>query len=286
MDVHGLGYVAVTQILHDPSSVLEEIFCRQVPGGRYSGAAAFLDTKVVLLGGIGYNSSHLYRDVWSRDELFPQAFIASRPLSGSSQSQFYFDSNEVGANVFEYKLMRIIPWTTTTQILGANVAWLDDKVGGPGRGWYTVYVRGVDPSGNRDIVFSTLTNVYRWYYIPSIPWGVLSGCIVATLVLICSGFYEYRRRKRRYIMQIFQLRRLRRKFKLRGSTAHDLLENAEGNAEGEKLQLKFGSKSEAKISNSRNSSRALRQGDDRSRDDEANGLRAQGKLQTSYSGVR
>ena len=280
VDVHGLGYVAVPQILHDPSSVLEEIFCRQVPGGRYSGAAAFLDSKVVLLGGIGYNSSHLYRDVWSRDESFPQAFIAARPLSGSSQSQFYFDSNEVGVNVFEYKLMRdgvyIIPWTTTTQILGANVAWLDDKVGGPGRDWYTLYVRGVDPSGNRDIVFSTLTNVYRWYYIPSIPWGVVSGCIVATLVLICSGFYEYRRRKRRYIMQKFQLRRLRRKFKLRGSTA-------EGNDEGEKLQLMFGSKSEAKSSNSRNPSRALRQEDDRSRDDEANGPGVRSKRSESLS---
>lgn len=288
VDVHGVGYVAVPQITHDPSSVLEEIFCRQVPGGRYSGAAEFLDNKVVLLGGIGYNSSHLYRDVWSRDETFPQAFIATRPPSGSSLSQFYFDSNEVGVHVFEYKLMRdgldIIPWTTTTKSLGANVAWLDDKIGGPGRGWYTLYVRAVDPSGNRDIVFSTLANVYSWYYIPSIPWGVVSGCTVATLALISSAFYEYRRRKRIHIMQKFQLRRLRRKFKLRGSTAHDLLSNAEG----ESLQL--GRKNEAKSSRSQNSSRALRRGDNRSRDDGTNGPRSQGDRshslpQTSHSGV-
>ena len=224
VDVHGLGDVVVPQILHDTSSVLEEIFCRQVPDGRYNGAGSFLDNKVVILGGIGGNSSthRLHRDVWARDETFPQAFITTKPLSRSPQSQFYFDSNEAGAHVFEYKLKRdddsdIIPWTTTTKHLGANIAWLDHKIGGPGRGWYTLYVRAVDPSGNRDTFFSTQTNVYRWYYVPPVPWGYVSGCIIAALVLIAASYYEYRRRKKKRIMQRFQLRRMRRKFKLKNA---------------------------------------------------------------------
>ena len=224
VDVHGLGDVTVPQIQHDASSALEELFCRQVPDGRYHGGADFLDNKVVLLGGIGNhnNSTRLYRDVWSRDESFPRAFITSKPVSRSPQSQFYFDSNEAGA-VFEYKLMLddgsadLTPWITTTKSIGANVDWLDDKIGGPGKGWYILYVRSVDPAGNRDTFFSTQTNVYRWYYIPPIPWGSVSGCIIAILVVIAASYYEYRRRKRRAVMQRFQLRRLRRKFKLKNA---------------------------------------------------------------------
>ncbi|KAL7533889.1 hypothetical protein ACHAXR_009001, partial [Thalassiosira sp. AJA248-18] len=227
VDVHGLGDVVVPQTLHNTSSVLEEIFCRQVPGNRYLGAAAFLDSKVVLLGGLGINSTRTFRDVWTRDEAFPQAVITTKPLSRSPQSQFYFDSNEAGAHVFEYKLLRnavdIISWTTTTKNLGANVVWLDDKKGGPGRGWYSLYVRAVDPSGNRDDLFSTQTNVYTWYYVPPIPWGTVAGCIITSLVIISAGYYEYRRRKRKATLQRFQLRRLRRKFKLRN--AHQEVHN-------------------------------------------------------------
>ena len=221
VDVHGLGYVSVPQILHNVSRELEEIFCRQVPEGRYSGTAEFLDSKVVLLGGISHNSTRLFRDVWMRDHVLPQAVITTKPLSGSPQSQFYFDSNEVGAHVFEYKLIRegvdIIPWTVTTKNLGVNVDWLDNKNGGPGRGWYTLFIRAVDPSGNRDSIFSTQTNVYRWYYVPPIPWGAVTGYVISALVLIAAGYYEYRRRKRKATLERFHLRRMKRKFKLKAA---------------------------------------------------------------------
>ena len=219
VDIHGLGDVAVPQTEHNVSHVMEEMFCRQVPGDRYLGASAFLDNKVVVLGGMANNGTHLYRDVWSRDEVFPHAIITTKPESQSPQSTFFFDSNEAGAHVFEYKILRdgvdVIPWTVTTKTLGVDVSWLDDKKGGPGKGWYTLFVRAVDPSGNKDNRFSTHTNVYKWYYVPPIPWGAVSGCILAFLVLVLVGYCEYRRRKRKATLQRFALRRMRRKFKLK-----------------------------------------------------------------------
>jgi len=221
VDVHGVGDVAVPQTQQNPLSAMEEIFCRQVPSGRYWGAAGFLNGKVVLLGGIGHNPNRLFRDVWARDDSYPQAVITTKPASRSPQSQFYFDNNGADDVAFEFKLVRddsdIIPWTTTTKMAGANVGWLDDKRGGPGRGWYSLYVRAVKPSGNRDYSFSTQSNVYVWYYIPPIPWGAISGYIIVALVLLSAGYYGYRRRKKRLILEKFQLRRLKRKFKLRAA---------------------------------------------------------------------
>lgn len=221
VDVHGLGDVTVPQIQQNPSPVLEEIFCRQVPSGRYFSAAAFLDGKVVLLGGIGHSPSRLFRDVWARDESYPQAIITTMPLSLSPQSQFHFDNTESDAVLYEYKLLRdesdILPWTITTKTFGANVDWLDDKKGGPGRGWYSLYVRAVKPSGNRDYVFSTQANVYTWFYIPPIPWGAVSAYVITALVVVSSIYFGYRHHKKRLILQRFQLRRLKRKFKLRAA---------------------------------------------------------------------
>uniref|UniRef100_A0A7S2M3Q2 Uncharacterized protein n=1 Tax=Skeletonema marinoi TaxID=267567 RepID=A0A7S2M3Q2_9STRA len=219
VDVFGLGDVDVPQGLHNVSSIIQETFCLQVPASRYMGAAEFIDSKVVVMGGVGHDDMILHRDSWTRDEKNPKAVITTQPRFRSPQFQFYFDSNEAGAHVFEYKIMRdetdITPWLITTKQRGVNVAWLDNKKGGPGRGWYTLYVRAVDPAGNRDALFSTQANVYRWYYVPPIPYGVVSGCIVTALLLIVAVYFEHRRRKRRAIIRKFELRRLRRKFKLK-----------------------------------------------------------------------
>mmetsp|Transcript_4298 Transcript_4298/g.9268 ORF Transcript_4298/g.9268 Transcript_4298/m.9268 type:complete len:1107 (-) Transcript_4298:1229-4549(-) len=215
VDVHGLGNVAVPQIKHNVSSVVEELFCRRIPRSRCYSASAFLDNRVVTVGGKSSNSTTLYRDVWTRDETFPRAFISLKPKSRTSQSKFVFDSSEAGA-YFEYKIIKgnddIIPWSVTTKSMGVDVSWI-------GRGWYTLFVRSVDPSGNRDVLFSNEVNVFSWYYVPPIPWGVLSGCALATLALVVGGYFEYRRRKRRAVMERFTLRRMRRKFKLKSNGA-------------------------------------------------------------------
>jgi hypothetical protein len=222
VDVHGLGDVAVPQMKYNVPGAVEELFCRQAPGHRYLGASAYVDNKVVVLGGITDNATRLHRDVWARDEVFPRAIITAMPESYTPQSIFFFDSNEAGAHVFEYKLLKedndLTPWTTTTKSIGVDVSWLDDKKGGPGQGWYTLYVRAIDPSGNRDVTFSTQANVYKWYYVPPVPWGAVAGGVFTSLVLIFGGYYEYRRRKRRATLQRFALRRLRRKFKLKQRT--------------------------------------------------------------------
>ena len=211
VDVNGLGNVDVPQIHHKVTRIVEELFCQQVPDGRALGAGIFVSNKAVILGGIDSDRKLLYRDVWARDEESPRAIIKTMPASFTPQFTFSFDSNEDGAHVFEYKLFRdredITNWTITTSSIGADVSWLDDKKGGPGKGWYTLFVRAVDPAGNRDKYFSTQTNVYRWYYIPPVPWGAVSGGILTGLVLIIGGYFEYHRRRKKAILEKFALRR-------------------------------------------------------------------------------
>lgn len=221
VDVHGLGNVKVPVSIdyNLTSSMVEELFCRQQPPGRTLAAGAFFNNKFGIIGGLDSHRKRLYRDVWTRDEESPRAIITKRPASFTPQFQFFFDSNEDGAHVFEYKLFRdgqsLIDWTTTTASIGVDVSWLDDKKGGPGKGWYTIFVRAIDPAGNRDSLFSTKTNVARWLYVPPIPWAFVAGGIITGLVLIVGGYFEYRRRRRKAILQRFALRRLKRKFKLK-----------------------------------------------------------------------
>jgi hypothetical protein len=219
VDVFGLGDVDVPHYSNNISNIIQELFCLQRPGRRYMGAAQFMDGKVLVMGGVGSEGMLLHRDTWTRDDKRPKAVITTKPRSRSPQSQFFFDSNEAGAHVFEYKIISddtdITPWLITTKNRGVDISWLDNKRGGPGRGWYTLYTRAVDPAGNRDALFSTEANVYRWYYTPPLPYGVISGCIITFLILVVAAFFEHRRRKRRAILRKFELRRLRRKFKLK-----------------------------------------------------------------------
>jgi hypothetical protein len=219
VDVHGLGNVKVPAVRQNVSSMVEELFCRQQPPGRTLAAGVFFNNKFGIVGGLDSSRRRLYRDVWTRDEESPHAIIKQKPASLTPQFEFFFDSNEDGAHVFEYKLFRdsqsITNWTTTTASIGVDVSWLDDKKGGPGKGWYTLFVRAIDPAGNRDSSFSTKTNVYRWYYVPPIPWAFVAGGIISGLVLIVGVYFEYRRRRRKAILQRFALRRLKRKFKLK-----------------------------------------------------------------------
>ena len=159
VDVNGLGFVSVPATLPNVSAIMEEIHCRQVPRGRAFGGMAYIESKVLLMGGIS-DKHELHRDVWSRDDVAPHAVITTKPASRSSQSIFSFDSNEAGANVFEWKLKQkdgadLTPWTVTTKSRPIDISWLDNKKGGPGRDWYTMWTRAIDPAGNKDELFSS-----------------------------------------------------------------------------------------------------------------------------------
>ena len=70
-----------------------------------------------------------------------------QPKSGSSQSTFLFECNEDGALKFEYKIfdfterLDITPWLAALKDQVVEVSWLDSKKGGPGSGFYTLYLR-------------------------------------------------------------------------------------------------------------------------------------------------
>ena len=224
VNVHALGDVVVPDVAHDPTRELEDIHCRQTPKERYMSTGTFVDDKVLIFGGMGKTMlSGLYRDVWQRDDSFPRGIIGyPRPESYTPDSKFIFDSNEEGAISFEYKIfdsterLDVTPWITTTIHEGTNIDWLDSKKGGPGSGWYIMYVRAIDLSGNRDFNFSpNRGNMYVWYYNQPLPWGTIFGSFFSSLTLTLLLCFEYRRRKKKAALERYALRRLQRKFKLK-----------------------------------------------------------------------
>lgn len=220
IDVYGLGLVDVPRVEADASSDAEEIYCKQTPGPRYLSAATFVDGKLLIMGGKKSNLSSLYRDVWSRDNKLPQSNMKLKPISHSTQSQFSFESDEDGATEFEYKLfdseerLDVTPWLRASGDEIIDVSWLDAKKGGPGSGWYTMYLRAIDASGNRDIGFMKNRNVYTWYYSQPLPWSKISWGIVGFVIFLNVAYINYRRRERKAALERYNQRQMRRKFKL------------------------------------------------------------------------
>jgi len=106
---------------------------------------------------------------------------------------------------FEYRIYdpvnvkELRPWTNVTH--KTDVRWLDWRKGGPGNGEYQIYVRAIDPAGNRDERYIMGKNVYKWYYLSPIPWDIILGCIAGFLFLCYLGYLEYRRRVKKAAME-------------------------------------------------------------------------------------
>lgn len=49
---------------------------------------------------------------------------------------------------------------------------------------YQLYVRAIDPAGNRDATYLMNYNVYNWYYLSPTPWDIILGKYV--LYLMCT----------------------------------------------------------------------------------------------------
>lgn len=72
----------------------------------------------------------------------------------------------------------------------------------------------VDPSGTRDVSFSTSTNSYSWFYLQPLPWGTIAGIIMSSAILIALAVIEYRRRERKAALERYAERKRRRRLKL------------------------------------------------------------------------
>ena len=91
-----------------------------------------------------------------------------------------------------------------------DVSWLNWRKKGPGTGWYTLYLRAVDPAGNRDYLYTNNKNVYNWRYVSPTPWDIIFGCLGGFIGLLILIFIEYRRRTRKAAMERYALKRMRR----------------------------------------------------------------------------
>ena len=96
------------------------------------------------------------------------------------------------------------------------MSWLDWRNGGPGRGWYTLVVRAIDLSGNRDASYGD-TNIHTWLYVPRPPIGKILAGVFSFVFVVCVTRFEYNRREQKKALERYALRRARRKYRLKQS---------------------------------------------------------------------
>ena len=214
-NVNGLGYVSQISTIRDPLPELQELFCRQNPGPRAYHSALYYEERVYIFGG-KQGATKFKGDTWYRDAQLPTAKFVSKPASNTYADVFEFGTDEPGC-VFEYRVwdpynyIELRPWTPVVK--KTIVGWLDWRVGGPGNGMYQMFVRAVDPAGNRDERYVLGRNVYEWYYLSPIPSDIIAAAVMTFLALCFFGYLEYRRRVKKAAMERYAMKRMRRKFK-------------------------------------------------------------------------
>lgn len=244
IDIHGIGDVEIPTDELSFVEDLETMFCKQIIEERFMSSGEFVGSKLFLMGGKGQETdSSRYSNVWFRDDDFPQAYFEKKTISKTSQSKFRFECNDDGV-VFEYKIvdyserLDVTPWMLVQKDEEVDISWLDSKKGGPGSGWYTIYVRAgtsrfsnsdltsqkystanhliplVKPSGNRDIVYSS-NNAYTWFYIQPLPWGKIFLFITLALTTAAAAVFEYRRREKRAALERYAKRERERRLKIK-----------------------------------------------------------------------
>lgn len=217
-NIPGIGFVSQVTGVEDPSLIVKELICRQTPGARLFHNAVYYEGRVYLLGGKS-SSSLFHADTWYRDDNLPVARFARLPRTESSDHVFDFISETNEPVMFEYRLWNpykykeLRSWTAVAR--KTDVYWLNWRLGGPSNGFYTMYVRAIDPAGNKDVLykFGSDGNVYRWKYFSPTAWDIIFIVLFCILGLLLLGFLEYRRRIRKAAMERYAMKRLRRKFK-------------------------------------------------------------------------
>ena len=98
-----------------------------------------------------------------------------------------------------YKYLELRPWSACTH--KTDIGWLNWRKNGPGNGLYRLYVRAVDPAGNRDAEFYWGQNVYEWYYVSPTPWDIILEALGGFIGLLILAYFEYRRRVKKAAME-------------------------------------------------------------------------------------
>jgi hypothetical protein len=214
-NVNGLGKVTQVASIRNPRLELQELMCRYNPGPRAYHAAVYFEERMYIFGG-RKTDNEFYADSWYRDDRMPTVSIKKKPKANTADSIFRFAANEGGCS-FEYRVWdslrfkEIRKWSPVVR--QTNLEWLDWRKGGPGNGRYVLYVRAVDPAGNRDEKYEKGRNVFAWNYVSPTPLDIIFGCVAGFLFLAFLAYLEYRRRVKKAAMERYAMKRMRRKFK-------------------------------------------------------------------------
>ena len=214
-DVNGIGFVDQVTSIRDPLPELQELQCKWTPGPRAYHSALVFEERFYVFGGKSTEQQFM-GDTWYRDSQLPTVRMVDFPLDNTDYPWFEFAANEPGVS-FEYRVwdpynyVEMRQWTEC--VFKHDIGWLDWRKGGPGNGYYTLYVRSVDPSGNRDELFFDGSNAYTWYYVSPTPWDIIAQGVAGFIALTGLGYLEYRRRVRKAAMERYAMKRMRRKFK-------------------------------------------------------------------------
>ena len=214
-NVNGVGKVSQVKEIRNPLPELQELQCRFNPGPRAYHAALYVEERLYIFGG-RQTDNKFYADSWYRDDRMPSVNMKKRPKQDSPNSIFRFAVDEAGC-YFEYRIWdalrykEIRKWSPV--VYQTNVEWLDWRKGGPGNGRYVLYVRAVDPAGNRDEMYERGRNVYAWNYVSPMPYDIIFGCVAGFIFLAFLAYLEYRRRVKKAAMERYAMKRMRRKFK-------------------------------------------------------------------------
>jgi len=181
-------------------------------------SAIYFEDRLYIFGGKSDDAMKpvFMGDTWYRDAILPTTRFKSKPLPHTDNPFFWFALDEPGV-IYEYRVWdpvnykEIRPWSPCT--VKTDVGWLSWRKGGPGNGIYSIYVRSVDPAGNRDERFENLRNYYTWYYVSPTPYDIIFEAAGSFFALALFGYLEYRRRVRKAAMERYAMKRMRRKFK-------------------------------------------------------------------------
>ncbi|GMF20894.1 unnamed protein product [Phytophthora lilii] len=205
-DVLGVDQV---QVLRDVFVDAQESICQWRPQPRSGHAGIIFQRRVLLLGGLTA-PDYYDNDVWYRDARRPLAQFTLVPTSGSSETEFKFDSDKPYC-VFEYYLLDTVEqlvvrnWTLTLGELDIG-SWLDS-------GTFRLRIRARDPAGNVDETFEDGRNEHTWVYVRPLPWALIIGLSSVGLVGIIGFLMEWRKRRKRAAMERYAMKRMRRKLK-------------------------------------------------------------------------